>query len=846
MIIQIRFYILLVLILMISGLNIKTNANCSITIQDLTTVFGVASTNNTYSLVGNLDISNPPVSGTLAVRVQGGASQFFEAPFSSLQSFIIQGLYADGVDRTVEAVFSADTGCNDTAINATPNTSISNPKLALGYIPPNMNLTDINGRVLEMGIPDLGLEAFDVGAFDINISDQDMSDYAAFCMDLNDFVPPGVAYNNEFVVVELEKAMSINAGVGAGINVPTGGIGRVKAGQIRWVFDNYYNGIHYSLDFSEDEAAAFQVVLWDIIHDHYDGTNYDVEDGTLNENFYVTTDPSDARNAAQSILNEINNLGWSNNRWESYYSIKWHPRFLESDGQVEVDFGDGPETYDIQDIIVAVPLESDVTTEIVTVGECWRTLSSPVEDITYAQLLDDFWTQGVTGAKNDQTGTPNVYTLNSGGTDWVAIPDLTVTIEPGTGFLISIYDQDGSGTIPDPAWPKILSVSGTEPTSPVEVSGLPPNSSTNDGFAILGNPFQSPIELDELNLVGVYSAFYVYDRNTGGPTIASDGVSQIQGGWRSYGVDATGVSVGDITDGIIRPFQGFVVQTSTDNGTRSVTFPETAKTTGGMFYGKRRTLQNYIRFEVGNENLYNSMWVRFSDIGSNNHVSGDALEMSPMTEDYILLGTRKKNGTLFDIGHFQIPDTYMEIPVGFEATMPGMYVIRVTDFDMSSGHTLYFNDLQTGKSLFIDESFYYEFTNDSASKPNMAPIACGDIHPRMAKTLSMDDRFFITTSPMDLQTEFPVELPEKVLMAQNFPNPFNPSTVIRFEIPEAGHVRLAVYDMLGRQIDVLVNENRTPGMYEVTWDAERASSGTYLYRLEANGVVINHTMTLLK
>ena len=490
---------------------------------------------------------------------------------------------------------------------------------------------------------------------------------------------------------------------------------------------------------------------------------------------------------------------------------------------------------------------------VLTEGSCWRTLSSPVSGISYATLLGDFWTQGIEGSKNPgaHPSNANVYVLNEDGDDWVALSSMNSIIPPGTGFLISVFDEDGSGN--PGTWPKVLSVSGTENVAPVTVSGLPANSddldTPADGFAILGNPFKSAIDLNvigdpnENNLTGVFRTFYVYDRNFSPTTPYEDRDGNlIPGGWVSWAIDEQGNATGDITDGIIRPYQGFVVQTSTDTGTRSVIFPESAKTIGGQFYGKRPALRDYIRFEAENNYLYNSMWVRFSDLGSKERVSGDALEMSPMTEDYILFGTRKQDGTLFDIGLFPMPHPDTEIPVGFEATLPGTYTIRITEMDLSSGLSLYFNDRLTGKSLQIDESFTYKFSNDRPAKSASAPVPCGVLEPHLAKTTTSDDRFFISPSPM----EFPSELPETVYLAQNYPNPFNPSTVIRFEIPEAGHVRLAVYDMLGRQVEVLVDGNREPGSYRAEWDATRISSGSYIYRLETNGVSVNRVMTLVR
>lgn len=89
-------------------------------------------------------------------------------------------------------------------------------------------------------------------------------------------------------------------------------------------------------------------------------------------------------------------------------------------------------------------------------------------------------------------------------------------------------------------------------------------------------------------------------------------------------------------------------------------------------------------------------------------------------------------------------------------------------------------------------------------------------------------------------------LPGVVELYQNYPNPFNPSTYIHFRLPETSDVRLAVYDMLGREVAVLTDGTLTQGSHTYSWDASNASSGVYLYRLSANGQVFTRKMTLVK
>lgn len=91
-----------------------------------------------------------------------------------------------------------------------------------------------------------------------------------------------------------------------------------------------------------------------------------------------------------------------------------------------------------------------------------------------------------------------------------------------------------------------------------------------------------------------------------------------------------------------------------------------------------------------------------------------------------------------------------------------------------------------------------------------------------------------------------VTLPNQFSLGQNFPNPFNPTTVIKYQLPTASHVILKLYDILGREVSVLVDAMKDAGYYEVSFDASRLASGMYLYSLKAGDFTSVRKLVLLR
>ena len=124
------------------------------------------------------------------------------------------------------------------------------------------------------------------------------------------------------------------------------------------------------------------------------------------------------------------------------------------------------------------------------------------------------------------------------------------------------------------------------------------------------------------------------------------------------------------------------------------------------------------------------------------------------------------------------------------------------------------------------------------------PILIADHPVSLTGTVNEGRQIIVSTSLTGVEKE--EQIPSEFVLKQNYPNPFNPSTTISYQLPTSGHVTLKVYDMLGKEVATLVNEEKPTGIYETKFNATGLSSGTYIYRLSCGSFIQNKKMILMK
>jgi hypothetical protein len=118
--------------------------------------------------------------------------------------------------------------------------------------------------------------------------------------------------------------------------------------------------------------------------------------------------------------------------------------------------------------------------------------------------------------------------------------------------------------------------------------------------------------------------------------------------------------------------------------------------------------------------------------------------------------------------------------------------------------------------------------NNTTSRGNSVDLICG-----LFENSNNGAKVFKRTVPIGIQ-QISSEVPKGFSLSQNYPNPFNPNTKIKFQISKLSDAKLIVFDVLGREVTTLVNEQLKPGTYEVDWDGSGFASGVYYYKLSAS------------
>ena len=475
----------------------------------------------------------------------------------------------------------------------------------------------------------------------------------------------------------------------------------------------------------------------------------------------------------------------------------------------------------------------------------FRMLSSPVSAGTYSDLLDELWTQCMSNSDgggsngNNCDGTDNVWiwdeTSGSDG-DWDNPSDLNTNMTPGAGILVYAYADNNFDGIDD--LPVALSVSGTENSGDVRYpAGTGTIGAGNSGFA--GNPYYQTIDWDDVTKsANVSLTVYIHDDAKSGGA-----------GWISWnGTDGVGKS-----DGLIAPFQGFVFTVS-NSGTGYITIQDADKSsTQGVFY---RSLDYE---SEGSLNLYFSNALGFTsetcfsfrNDGSNGEDRGDGFNLMPLfAKDGLVAQSHNGENSLsinnlpFDHeGTISIPLDVMSLTLEEENYVTGTSEVSMSwNLDNLPDHIdLTLVDNLTGEMVYLNNQMSHTFTTEPKGSFSATYEEAVGIYPLLG-----DARFSVQVSYGALDNAPVKVIPKDYALSPVYPNPFNPSATVRFDVPEVSRVELQVYDVTGKLVETLLNERMTAGQHQYTWQPQELATGTYFLRLITTNQTFTQKVTYVK
>ncbi|MFL3008433.1 MAG: LamG-like jellyroll fold domain-containing protein [Candidatus Neomarinimicrobiota bacterium] len=469
----------------------------------------------------------------------------------------------------------------------------------------------------------------------------------------------------------------------------------------------------------------------------------------------------------------------------------------------------------------------------ITGSSGFRFLSSPVSGKIYADLLDELWTQGAEGSDLPESN-PNIWTYNNG---WNVVDDLNDQIlDPGKGILVYVFadtDYDGDDDLP-------VTISVNEDSAAQKFNNNWNNFTlgsqvSSSEWNLLGNPYGLAIDVQSLlnQNSSYYSTIYMWD-NENLTYKTHNGIS------------------GDIFQGLVAPFEGFWIQTLNLDSSEFIFDYENMTVNSYGNSGRNSTSSpdstgyGVLTFESGGYS--SSIYVSFSESGDVNLDPADARRIVPMQPSTHLTSMIYESGKSLSINNlplalnndFSYPLDVMMLEAtetGYE-TQEAQVSISYDLFQLPEGITLALKDNLTGEMIYLEGS------SSEISLPSKGSFNYPTEHMSNYPEVGASQLTLLVYSTLaSVEAEI---IPETYALSQAYPNPFNPSTVIGYDLPMDSYVKMDVYDIRGRHVSSLVDGMVRAGKQEFTWTTNQLASGIYLVKLVTGGQTFNQKITYLK
>lgn len=443
----------------------------------------------------------------------------------------------------------------------------------------------------------------------------------------------------------------------------------------------------------------------------------------------------------------------------------------------------------------------------------WKLLTIPGNNATLNELADDTFIQGIENSDDS-----NVFLFNSLGM-YSSPATLNSVITNGNGLIVYFFDNESSGSS---YLPITLDTDLEELSSDVSVPLNSTVATGNSTFTLVGNPFQSNIDLS------MVTSDKALQNNI---HILKDGLYE---------------TVSRST-AIIKPWQAFWVESSAIDPATEITFPISAKTENSATQNSFRKInpkEGKLKLSLTSSETHD----KGCEIVFKHHSSlywdiDDAMKLDSNRSRYSIIGCRY-NSELQSILSLPIhsnDEFIIQLDIKLNGVQKEHQLNWALDSQLSNEFNFILNDKYLDQQLVLDLQGEVSFELDSVYKKKHRHHALSN--------LAMDDesiqRFELLVQRKTTHIED--QKPISFLLAQNYPNPFNPTTNINYSIPKSGIISLKIYNINGVLIETLINEQFVNlGEYNTTWDAGNLASGVYYAKLDYGNLSQVIKMLLLK
>ena len=297
------------------------------------------------------------------------------------------------------------------------------------------------------------------------------------------------------------------------------------------------------------------------------------------------------------------------------------------------------------------------------------------------------------------------------------------------------------------------------------------------------------------------------------------------------------------------------------NGVSGEVYAVAADGQGNVYVGGSFIVVGGISTPVNNIARFNTLTNTWSSLGtgSSNGVNSTVYELAVLGSEVYVGGSFTQAGGVSAnrVARYNDPDNPLPVElVSFRgtATAQGVQLTWQTATELNNAgfevrRKTAGEDFVTIASYRFDPSLRGKGTTSSTTTYSFvdATVEAGKTYTYRLRSVDYDGTIHDYAQTVSVEVREPVQARVyEYALEQNYPNPFNPTTTIRYSLKETGKVSVRVYDVMGREVKVLVDGVQGAGEYSVVMDATGLSSGVYVYQLRAGGLLLTRKMVLAK